>query len=317
MFKIKEKNKINKFINEISDKGFKAASLKSFNYINNKARKIKPKNLIKSSKIAISNKYIIGYWSGCAETKNNFGDAINPILINHYSGKTPYNFRRILNFRKKPVYSVIGSILDNQSIENLEVWGSGFMYEDGEFNVLPKKVYAVRGPLTRKKVLNHGIECPEVYGDPGLLISEIYNPNIKREYKLGVIPHYVDEDNFYINKLKEKYYDKIKIIDIKDSFENVIDNVKKCEFIASSSLHGLITADAYQIPSLWIKLSDKISGGNFKYRDYMLSVGRKQMDPFEIDQEYNLNEYLDRFDEYKINIDLEKLKENCPFKLVN
>ena len=52
-----------------------------------------------------------------------------------------------------------------------------------------------------------------------------------------------------------------------------------CEKILSSSLHGLIVSDAYQIPNCWIELTGKISGGHFKYYDYASSVNRKFVAP--------------------------------------
>ena len=55
---------------------------------------------------------------------------------------------------------------------------------------------------------------------------------------------------------------------------DVIDQICSCERILSSSLHGLIVSDAYQIPSCWIELTGKISGGYFKYYDYASSVNR-------------------------------------------
>jgi hypothetical protein len=38
--------------------------------------------------------------------------------------------------------------------------------------------------------------------------------------------------------------------------------------VLSSSLHGLIAADALGVPNAWIGLSDALRGGDFKFRDY-------------------------------------------------
>jgi len=310
---MKLRSKYNKFINEVKSNGINPALYKTNKHIGKRLRKIKLNNLIKSTKIVLSSEHIIVTWSNDAEIRNNFGDALNPILVNYITDKIPHNNKNILNVKNKPVYSIVGSILDNKNIKNLEVWGSGFMHEDGKFKEVPKKVHAVRGPLTRELILKQGVECPEVYGDPGLLVSKLYNPNFEKKFKLGIIPHYVDKGNKYVCYLKEKYPDEILIIDIQDSFKNVIDNVNRCELIASSSLHGVITADAYNIPSLWIKLSDNVNGGNFKYRDYMLSVGRNQMEPFILDKEYKLVTLFNKFEEYNISINLDKLLKVCPF----
>ena len=44
--------------------------------------------------------------------------------------------------------------------------------------------------------------------------------------------------------------------------------INSCKFILSSSLHGLIFADSYNIPNHKIIISDKIIGGDYKYKDY-------------------------------------------------
>jgi pyruvyltransferase len=33
-------------------------------------------------------------------------------------------------------------------------------------------------------------------------------------------------------------------------------------------LHGLILADAYGVPNVWAKFSDRLVGGDWKFRDY-------------------------------------------------
>lgn len=164
------------------------------------------------------------------------------------------------------------------------------------------------------KLIKQGFSCPEVYGDRGLLVPKFYNPNVKKNFKLGIVVHYVDKNNKIIKVLKNKYIEDILFIDIQGNWREVIDNINKCEIIASSSLHGIITADAYNIPSLWIKLSDKVPGGNFKFHDYMLSVGRKQLEPFLLNKEYKLIDIINSVEDYKVNIDLEKLINSCPFK---
>ena len=51
-----------------------------------------------------------------------------------------------------------------------------------------------------------------------------------------------------------------------------VDELCACEYVISSSLHGLILAEAYHIPTLWATFSDNINGGTFKYMDYYKSI---------------------------------------------
>jgi len=264
---------------------------------------------------AYSEDYIVGHWSNSKKTSNNWGDAINPFIFEKLSGKKVINIKSIYNIRKKPVYTAVGSILDNSilsRIENLKIWGSGFKKENFSFNVKNVDIYAVRGPLTRKKLIKSGFDCPKIYGDPALLFPMFYKNEVKKKYQLGIIPHYVDKEH----KLVEKFYgiEGVKVIDITSGIKNVVDQVLSCEVIASSSLHGLILPDAYDIPSIWIKFSDNISGGNFKFHDYFLSVERNDRKPIIMNEGISKNQILDSLNGYKIQFDRELLLKSCPFR---
>jgi Polysaccharide pyruvyl transferase. len=248
------------------------------------------------------------WWTG---RENNWGDALNPILIQGMTGKKPILSTEVLNIKKSDVYSVIGSILDIPSDKNLVIWGSGFRSKDSKFKNKPKKICAVRGPRTRELILKQGIECPEVYGDPAILYPYLYKSKVKKKYKLGVIPHYVDQNNPLLNIFKDD--DTILIIDILSGTKKVVDDICSCEKIASSSLHGIIAADAYGIPSIWIEFSNKIDGNGFKFYDYFDSVGRTGESPLRITEDITIKEVIDYYRQYKIEINIEKLVETCPF----
>ena len=40
-------------------------------------------------------------------------------------------------------------------------------------------------------------------------------------------------------------------------------------------MHGLIAADSLNIPHVWMKISNKIIGGNWKFNDYFLSMNNQ------------------------------------------
>ena len=60
------------------------------------------------------------------------------------------------------------------------------------------------------------------------------------------------------------------LIDPTDKWENVIDAIVSCKSVVSSSLHGLICSDAYNIPNLWID-EFELKEGDFKFKDYFSS----------------------------------------------
>jgi pyruvyltransferase len=188
------------------------------------------------------------------------------------------------------------------------------MADNESMIIKPKKVYAVRGPLTRNLLLKQGIECPEIYGDPALLFPRFYNPTIEKKYKLGIIPHYVDSNSDWIKSIKR---DDVKVLDICMETHEFVDALKECENIISSSLHGVIAADAYGIPNMWMTIngSKDVYGGGFKFRDYFASVKRdvkcfEAIDSIPLD----LDNVIKEIPPHKIEIDLDMLYDACPFK---
>jgi pyruvyltransferase len=237
---------------------------------------------------------------------NNFGDDLNPYIFEYLSGRKPEHVKEDSN---EDCYILIGSIL-NWSKSNNICWGAGFAYDCGDIG-LKGKIELVRGPFSRKVVLNNGLGCQDEYfGDPAILISQFYKPRIDKKYKLGILPHIVDYDRVIVNNP-----DIIKI-NLKQNYKTIINQILSCEKVISSSLHGLIVADAYEIPSAWVEFSDNVIGGGFKFLDYYKSIGVD--DPVRLNlrdnTEFNLDNILTKIEKYD-NLQLvDNLMKNCPFK---
>lgn len=247
------------------------------------------------------------YW----DKNNNFGDELNPLLLQALSGKKITRVRP--KYYANDYILMIGSILQNAT-EDAVVWGTGIISNEHHCAQVPKKVCAVRGPKTRARLLTDGIACPEIYGDPALLLPMVYSPPITKRYKLGIIPHFIDKNNPWLKQCET--HDDILIIDVEQSNPlDFVDELLSCEKIASSSLHGIIIADAYHIPSLWLEFSDQVIGNGFKFFDYFLSVKRTDTGPLCIKEETTLEELYNAFYDYTIDIDLNRLLEAAPFEI--
>ena len=105
----------------------------------------------------------------------------------------------------------------------------------------------------------------------------------------------------------------VKIINITSGVYEFIDQLKECELILSSSLHGLIAADAYGIPNYRVNLSTLIHGGDFKYKDHYLSVKREHYEPLKLTDTTTLEEINSlKFETGDISL-VDKLLENTPW----
>lgn len=183
---------------------------------------------------------------------------------------------------------------------NLHVFGTGFIqspscyaksasdrYSDLFFRNL--KLHAVRGRLTRVR-LCRAIKVRETdiaLGDPGILSSLLLDGHkSSKEYALGIIPHYVDKDNDLLIKLHRATPHSI-IIDVESDPLEVVNLIAKCEAIVSTAMHGLIVADSFAIPNKWIRVSDRIRGGDYKFHDYYSVFNVSTVDCVDLREEKN------------------------------
>lgn len=207
----------------------------------------------------------------------NFGDIISPFILNNY--EIPCQFSNINNSN----FIGIGSILQlvPESYTGA-VWTSGFISSQYKKNLNHAKIFTVRGKYTWNN-LSCNNKSEITLGDGGLLIGcNDYTPNFFK-YKLGIFPHYVDIEECKKNLPFLNRPDVI-LINPSSKIETVIEQVKSCQSILSSSLHGLIVADSYKIPNRQFKIStsNKILGGMFKYNDYYSVFGIDAVTPLNL-----------------------------------
>lgn len=248
----------------------------------------------------------------------NWGDDINHFFLKKLFRRNIvcYDYSFISHRLKRDNYLMIGSTLTLLCNRQSIVWGAGVIDSAAELPQKPKEVLAVRGPLTRDYLLERGIKCPEIYGDPALLVPCIYSPKVEKKYKLGIIPHYSDYDASVLDKFKDN--EDVLFIKMEgyNKWTDVIDGVLSCEKIVSSSLHGLIMAEAYGVPNLWVEINGELLGGHFKFHDFFMSIKRDRKSPFIIDSTTTYDALMEAADLWQPGeIDLMPLMEAAPFKI--
>jgi len=238
------------------------------------------------------------------DSKTNFGDWLSPILCERLSG------RRVVHAKpNKCDLIAVGSILQRAKHgrfrRRIHVWGSGFI-ENREETRSYHYYHAVRGHKTAKL-----LKSPEIrtFGDPGLL-SDLLFPDYRHVAKqclLGIVPHYKDQKDTNIQRFADEN-PNVRVIDILSPGEDFLRQVAICEFVLSSSLHGLITADAFGIPNAWIKLSDKVRGQGFKFHDYYSVFGIESPAPLDLTSDMSPEKIAELADRYK-RPNLARIKE--------
>lgn len=261
----------------------------------------------------VVNSYMQMRWG--TPIRRNWGDDFNFHLICWLTQIKYMDYRTSFFTKGKENFLCIGSILHIIGNEQSIVWGSGLMGSKAKIKDKKLKITAVRGPLTRLALEEQGVACPDVYGDPALLVSIMYQPPKKKKYKFGIIPHLYDRNSYSIKTFKRFHHDSI-IIDIKNykEWREVPRKICECEYIISSSLHGLIVSDAYDIPNVWVEFNGEVGGRGFKFKDYFSSVGRNVENPVICKESIDLESIMRALDDYKpCSINLERLVMSCPF----
>lgn len=213
----------------------------------------------------------------------NVGDLISPYLVERITKKRV----RCVKTSVFPRLLGVGSILGSGSY-NSYIWGSGSI--NGQLpdrQLDPKKIFAVRGKLTLALLESRYTVAENLpLGDPALLMPKFFTPSSKFKFRVGIIPHYVDADQ--AKCLLTRCRSDFTVIDVRQDPEAFISKITECEFIFSSSLHGLILADAYGVPNRWIRFSDSIVGGFWKFLDYYSITDNISPNPLQISQEADI-----------------------------
>lgn len=188
----------------------------------------------------------------------NFGDDLTSWLLPHY-GVVPIH-RRVSEARLVGVGSIVGALQPGYSGA---IWGSG-LSGDRAFPLPNARVLAVRGHLTRERIGEHeGVAL----GDPGLLVSRrIRRPPVR--WDVGLVPHAVHRSHAAFASLAQTEGLRVRVVDVHRTASRTVREIAACNVIVTTSLHGLVTADAFGIPALWTSLEPPVYGGGFKFLDY-------------------------------------------------
>lgn len=203
------------------------------------------------------NELAVWSWRPKNSQMQNFGDELGPRFLELLG----YKVRRVPLADADLVTA--GSILQMaiaQGKDGLTVWGSGLIRARSELPSRTLNIAAVRGRLTTQ-----GLDLPSdiTLGDPGLLASRFWDrPPVR--HSVGVVPHYVDTRTYPWADVT---------IDVTQPVDDVIAEIASCATIISSSLHGVIIAQSYGIPSMRLQ-HGKVVGGNYKWADFQSAMDR-------------------------------------------
>ncbi|MGI3212815.1 polysaccharide pyruvyl transferase family protein [Roseovarius tibetensis] len=193
----------------------------------------------------------------------NVGDLLNPYMVTQHTGRRVH---KALTHRFRHLMG-IGSILEGAGPRSV-IWGSGSINGTGPRRpITAGQIHALRGKRTlalMQEICGVSLDVP--LGDPGLLMPIFHDPEVETDMRVGIVPHHSEKD--IARRIAEAMPRDHLVIDVALDPEAFIRQMRRCRVILSSSLHGLILADAYGIANKWISLSNRLEGGDWKFKDY-------------------------------------------------
>ncbi|TSI13934.1 polysaccharide pyruvyl transferase family protein [Brevibacterium aurantiacum] len=218
-----------------------------------------------------------GYWW---DMRTNFGDLIGPKVMSHLTRRAVHNTYGLPNSGSAIVS--VGSIIDVVHRSNMHIWGTGLMNVPTrsrirELSGLDWTISAVRGHRTRTTLQDQLGWCiPNVVGDPGLLFPRVFSDSTTpTQDAIAVIPHYAHKTVLNRDLVESQ---ECLFVDVERSPEEVASDIQRSRLVISTSLHGLILAQAYGVPWLWLKVVDRhLAGQDFKFEDFFSTVDRESV----------------------------------------
>ena len=203
-------------------------------------------------------------------SKRNFGDYLSADLVEMVSE------RKVVHAQVKRADMIaIGSVLVREQKakilgfpRRLHIWGTGSGSPHDTFSNR-HYYHAVRGTKCMDQI--EGLKSQPVLGDPGLLCPFLVKKPDRKKTRIGIIPHLSHQSSPEIAALLQRLPGS-RIIDVYSPVKQVLEEIASCDFVLSSSLHGLIVADSYGVPSQWLTL-ERNSDWEFKFLDYYTSFG--------------------------------------------
>lgn len=250
------------------------------------------------------------YWRpNRPELQQNFGDEMTKWILRRVTNKKLKSVS--CNYQGKLLS--IGSVMHYAKNDDY-IWGTGVngkiktntnTYISNKINRL--NIHAVRGEKTKQILIKHGLKCPDVFGDPGLLFSHLY-PEFKAKpikNNIKIFSHYHDKKFFESEEFNQ--VNKISIIHADWSFEKILNEILECEFLISTALHGLIIADSFNIPNRYMRVTE--SEHLLKFDDYYSGTNRHTYK-----YARTVNESLDMGCVERCEFNLKELIDSFPFK---
>jgi pyruvyltransferase len=237
------------------------------------------------------------------------GDLVSPVAVQYATGRPT-----IWKPHESGPHLLAGGNILHWATPESDIWGTGLDPTQPIGELDGERIWALRGKLTRDLLQPEVSGLRDVpLGDPAYLVGRCLAalvPAPGRTYRLGIVPHVIDRDHPAISRLRGQ--DGVLVLDVRDPAPSFFAQLMSCETIASSSLHGLILAEALGIPNVWLDFGPENPERAFEYQDWFSLADQPQKTPLRIGREPQASELVAASALHEMKIDERALRDAVP-----
>ena len=218
----------------------------------------------------------LAWWS--KPFPGNFGDWLSPLIIAKYTDSRIILQSPVKAASKKHLISLgsIGRFIKSNSV----VLGTGVSSMDIELNKKADYI-SVRGPLTAQLLKQSGGPTVTSFGDPGVLLSDIYD--LSREATIGKVAFVRHFSHASIPMQLPENFEEISVMRSRpQDIESFVKALMQYDQVVTSAMHVMITCQSFGIPCALVSFEgaeENVHGTGIKYEDYALGAGVEVMNP--------------------------------------
>ena len=205
---------------------------------------------------------------------------------------------------------------DNSPAANSILWGAGLPNTDAEL-AQSLDIRAVRGKLSAEKLHQQGLDVPEVFGDPLLLLPQAL-PIERKQSASGTA---ICAETRHVDDFAKFSQPEIEIVDQGGTGTDAVEKIATAKTCISTTLFGALVAQAYGVPWVWLRLDGSIDATTeFAFHDFLTLLDEKDVRAIDSDLDTLTALELDAMSDTarlpKVNIDLNQLLYAFPFDVV-
>jgi hypothetical protein len=130
-----------------------------------------------------------------------------------------------------------------------------------------------------------------------------------------LVAHYVDRDHPVVQRLLQN--PDVLDLNVHQDADAFLRAMAQCKTVVSSSLHGLVFAEALGIPNLWVTATGKVAGSGFKFNDWFSTTDRPQEKPVQLTAKSRARKLAARAETHESQIDRRELLSAFPFERID